>query len=375
MNGNGYLRTKLGAVTLMSVMSISVVACGGASGSSSAPHVGSAVENSTTSEPLSAATSSVVPATTTTTSPPVSTAAAPVVTAAPTTPPPVVTAAPDPHGVGIETGCVRSDIDFDAVRVAAGVTQPEVGRIPPSTCNVLVYATGTDGRIAWLEVGIGDIFGWSAQSNFVQTSFAPAPVSIPAGVAVATTLPAAVAPVVGGATLDFAAQTVFGFGVGYVSFDQVVNTVSAQLGPVTSDTGWLPEIPADPDDGCSGSPPTRILSWGDLTITISQPHQPGPSAALSQYLELWYVGDPTVSNVLGRNVSGAPTGVHTADGIGIGSTMKSVNAAYGAEFQFSGTSIGSQLVYGHVNETTAMAVALLAVNDHITGIGTLLIAC
>jgi hypothetical protein len=239
---------------------------------------------------------------------------------------------------------------------------------------VLVYATGTDGRIPWLEVGIGDIFGWSAQSNFVQTSLAPAPVSIPAGVAVATTLPAAVAPVIGGAALDFRAQTLFGFALGYVSFDQVVNTVSAQLGPVTSDTGWIPEVPADPDDGCSGSPPTRILSWGDLTVTISDRGQPGSTAGTSDFLELWYVGDPTVSNVLGRNVSGAPTGVHTADGIGIGSTMKSVNAAYGAEFQYETGNI-AQTFIGHIDEANAVAIAILAVDGQVTGIGTQIIAC
>jgi hypothetical protein len=238
---------------------------------------------------------------------------------------------------------------------------------------VLVYATGTDGRITWLEVGSGDIFGWSAQSNFVQTSFAPPPLQTPVGV-VAATLPPAPVPVVGGAALDFRAQTLFGFGIGYVSLDQVVNVISAQLGPVTSDTGWLPEVPAGPEDDCSSSAPTRILSWGDLTITVSQRDQPGPSAALSEYLELWYVGDPTVSNVLGRSIPGAPTGLHTADGIGIGSTMKSVNAAYGAEFQYEEGNI-AQTSIGHINEANAVAIALLAVDGQITGIGIQIIAC
>lgn len=117
------------------------------------------------------------PATTVNPQPTATLAPAPtaIVTAAPTTTPPPAPAPTVPHGAAIETRCVRSDIDFDAVREAPGVTQPEVGRIPPSTCNVQVYATGTDGRITWLEVGIGDIFGWSAESNFLAEGLGCAP--------------------------------------------------------------------------------------------------------------------------------------------------------------------------------------------------------
>ncbi len=89
---------------------------------------------------------------------------------APTPAPP-----PDANAAPIETGCVRPNIDFAAVREAPGVTQPEVGRIPPGTCGVPVYAEGSDGRIAWLQVGFGGTFGWSAKSNFVQESLQPAP--------------------------------------------------------------------------------------------------------------------------------------------------------------------------------------------------------
>jgi hypothetical protein len=47
------------------------------------------------------------------------------------------------------------------------VANLEVGRIPPATCQVQVYARGSDGKISWLEVAVGDIVGWSAESNFV----------------------------------------------------------------------------------------------------------------------------------------------------------------------------------------------------------------
>ncbi len=105
---------------------------------------------------------------------PVITEALPVITEpAPTTSPPPPP--PDPQGGPIGTGCVRSNIDFAAVREAPGVSRLEVGRIPPGTCDVQVYAEGTDGRIAWLQVAIGDTFGWSARSNFVQESLQPVP--------------------------------------------------------------------------------------------------------------------------------------------------------------------------------------------------------
>jgi hypothetical protein len=102
------------------------------------------------------------------------TTVAPLITEpAPTTaaaPPP-----PDPVGGPVETGCVRSNIDFAAVREAPGVARVEVGRIPPGTCDVQIYAEGTDGRIAWLQVAISGTFGWSAKSNFVQESLQPVP--------------------------------------------------------------------------------------------------------------------------------------------------------------------------------------------------------
>jgi hypothetical protein len=96
---------------------------------------------------------------------------------APTAPPVTTTPPPppaDPTGAPIETGCVRPNIDFAAVREAPGVTRAEVGRIPPGTCGVQIYAEGSDGRIAWLQVAVGGDFGWSAKSNFVQDSLQPA---------------------------------------------------------------------------------------------------------------------------------------------------------------------------------------------------------
>jgi hypothetical protein len=129
------------------------------------------------------ATTSTLPATTavaaTTTTPAVAPTLAPPtlapLTVAPATESTVAATAAGPQGAAIETGCVRSNIDFAAVRAAPGVDQTQVGAIPPGTCDVVVYAIGSDGRIPWLQVASGDVFGWSAESNFVEASFAPAP--------------------------------------------------------------------------------------------------------------------------------------------------------------------------------------------------------
>jgi len=134
----------------------------------------------TTSAATEAATTVVPESSTTVTSQPQLTSTVPptvviptvvVTTALPTLPPPPPTTATPatstPLGPVIDTRCVRSNIDFAAVREAPGKTQPEVGRIPPSTCDVQVYAVGSDGQIPWLLVSVGDISGWSAESNFV----------------------------------------------------------------------------------------------------------------------------------------------------------------------------------------------------------------
>jgi hypothetical protein len=123
-----------------------------------------------------ATTTSVAPvATTLVVAPAVAPTSAAPAPPVPATAPPVPPTAADPHGVAIETGCVRSNIDFAAVRQAPGVDQAQVGEIPPGTCDVLVYAISSDGRIPWLQVAFGDVFGWSAESNFLQSSLVSPP--------------------------------------------------------------------------------------------------------------------------------------------------------------------------------------------------------
>lgn len=237
------------------------------------------------------------------------------------------------------------------------MSQREVGEIPPATCNVLVYATGTDGRIAWLEVGIGDIFGWSAQSNFVQTSFGPPPAATPA-----------VAPpaVSGGPALDLQAQTVFGYHVGNVSTDQMINNISTRLGPPTFDTGWVPPAPPSTDDDCSIDVPSRTTRWGDLTLAWWQQTQ-------SDYLWSWSVGNPGVTAQADpngpNNFLQPATGLRDAAGIGVGSTIEAVNAVEGQAFQFTIPGAGQQFAFGVADAASGAAASMLAEGDIVTGIG------
>jgi hypothetical protein len=156
------------------VLAGAVVGCAEGDGSTSISTEAPVV--TTTAAPQT--TTAVIPQPTTSGSPQLITTIASLPTSPVTSPPttivgvePTTAATPPPttgpHGVAVDSRCVRPDIDFAAVREAPGVTQVQVGEIPPSTCDVQVYATGTDGRIAWLEVSFGDVFGWSAESNFV----------------------------------------------------------------------------------------------------------------------------------------------------------------------------------------------------------------
>ena len=292
-----------------------------------------------------------------TTTVPVVTTVIPTIAASPR---PTITV--DPHGVAIESGCVRSNIDFAAVRAQPGKNQTQVGEIPPGTCGVLVYATGSDGRIPWLEVAIGDVFGWSAQSNFVQSSFGPPPIAASP----------VTSPPIGSAALDLQAETVFGFHVGSVSSDEMIGVVSGRLGAPTSDTGWVPPAPSTGDDTCDIVVPSRTVRWGDLSLNFWQ----NPD---SDFLWLWTVGDLAVTGQVappgGTTALGPPTGLRDAAGIGVGSTIESVNAADGAEFQFAVPGAGQQNIRGTVDPTEDSAALMLAVDDLVTGLGSMLQFC
>lgn len=184
------VKFEIRLIAVMSIALLGVAACGSDNSLGSPTSLPPLPPIVPTSNPALVPTSLVVlPATTVlppTTPPPVvildpptTTIGAPPPTTiigvppATTTPPAPAPPPPDPQGGPIETGCVRPNIDFAAVREAPGVAQAEVGRIPPGTCDVPIYAEGSDGRIAWLQVGIGGTFGWSARSNFVQDSIQP----------------------------------------------------------------------------------------------------------------------------------------------------------------------------------------------------------
>jgi hypothetical protein len=76
---------------------------------------------------------------------------------------PVPTAAPIPP----TTICVRSNIDFSALRSAPGVSSPLLAQIPPGDCSVILLTTQTidAGGFPWYNVEWAGIQGWCAVSN------------------------------------------------------------------------------------------------------------------------------------------------------------------------------------------------------------------
>ena len=114
-------------------------------------------------------------------------------------------------------------------------------------------------------------------------------------------MPAAVVPGAGAIALDVNAQTVFGLGVGPAKADDVIDTVSAQLGPVTSDTDWytLPKTGAGGAADCLADQESRILRWGDLSIALWR-------KAGAESIWSWSVGNPAVSGYGDRREPNIP---------------------------------------------------------------------
>jgi len=141
-------------------------------------------------------------------------------------------------------------------------------------------------------------------------------------------------PASGPVALDLNAQTVFGLGVGPAKAADVLDTVSAELGPVTSDTNWytLPKTGAGGTSDCLADQESRILRWGDLSIAFWR-------KAGAESIWSWSVGNPAVSGYEDRrepNIPASPTatGLRTPEGIGVGSTFDDLSDVYGERFQF-----------------------------------------
>jgi hypothetical protein len=250
--------------------------------------------------------------------------------------------------------------------------------------------------LPWIVLSVAACVSGSSQSNAsnADSTTPPSTTSAPPTVTTAlevptteaaspTTQPTATSstpPGWGSTALDVNAQTVFGVGVGYVSSDQVLVDVSAEMGPASSDTGWytLPSLaPDDTTTDCLANIPSRILHWGDLSIAFFE----SKFGVGGQFLRSWSVGAAISSQTDRREpnmpLSPEPTGLQTAESIAVGSALDDVTTAYGQRFlfvsQFDNPDISGNQI--EIDQATGSAIFLRATNGIIDGIGASISFC
>jgi hypothetical protein len=110
--------------------------------------------------------------------------------------------------------------------------------------------------------------------------------------------------------------------------DDALAVIGASLGPVGVDTGWyeleLADVSGDPQ--CLAGAEYRVLWWGDLSVAFRRFDG-------VELLWTWSVGDRRASGFGDRGEptvdgTGAPTGLVTEAGIGVGSTVEELSAAF-----------------------------------------------
>lgn len=157
------------------------------------------------------------------------------------------------------------------------------------------------------------------------TSTAPTtPSTAPMTVASSTaTVPSPPRARIAGA-IDMQALAVFGHSIAMgpepIAADATIADISSDLGPPAVDTGWRQGW------ACSAQVESRLVRWGDLRLVFLR----GESA---EHLSSWRIGDPTGLSVddAGPDVGALPpTGITTADGVGIGSAIADVDTLSGA---------------------------------------------
>ncbi len=143
----------------------------------------------------------------------------------------------------------------------------------------------------------------------------------------------ALTKVVASAGLDLARGAAYGYYAGqYVaSVDDLVASISEQLGEPSHDTGWFvtppPERPGEPD--CLADMTTRAIWWGDFVVWL------WPDERLTGgTIWNWTLGaQPTDVNVFADTpYTPTPSGLTTVEGFGVGQPMSSVDDHYGARF-------------------------------------------
>lgn len=173
--------------------------------------------------------------------------------------------------------------------------------------------------------------------------------------------------------IDAAASTIWGLHLfAERPSDDVVQVVSDRLGAPTTDTGFLPM----PEEfACTGKESYRVARWGDLRMTFGQgytdPTAPDVEPTDSETMIAWSVGDDVAAPLAptGETPEGPePTGITTAEGVGIGSDRAELQAAFGDAILGGGDERVSVYV-PDAGGAVPVATAFVFDGDTIVGIG------
>jgi hypothetical protein len=125
--------------------------------------------------------------------------------------------------------------------------------------------------------------------------------------------------------IDWAESAVLGTPIGYYGPDTLQERINPVLGEPTADSGWfVVEAIAPGDEDCLAGQELRVLHWGDLTVAFKKGVT--PDGLEGEQMWSWVVGDLRASGFSSFREPvaapiGTPTGLHTEDGFGVGSSI------------------------------------------------------
>lgn len=203
-----------------------------------------------------------------------------------------------------------------AIDLVADLTPDPTQTMPTSIDNDLVAQSTTSTPPPTTAPFVPDV---SIDAAAPATSTLP---TTPLPTVPATAPPAGSTPIEAVAVSD---RTVFGVGLfEAVDVDAVSNDISAHLGSPTTDSGWQSMVG---QTDCTGSTDFRVLWWDDFRMTFERYQT---DDVVRDELSAWTIGDPTLfaTAPFGDLPTPARSDIVTAEGIGLGSTLADVAAAW-----------------------------------------------
>lgn len=157
----------------------------------------------------------------------------------------------------------------------------------------------------------------SVPTTELSTTMAPPP----------TTAPPDTSPVTTATTTTVPLLHLSPDGVGIARFgdspDEALEAVTGLLGPADEDSGWIPSIS---DFGICPGTEVRVVRWAGLRFFFSD----GPTNFADDTRHFFYYSQSPVADTDALDL-------RTPDGIGLGSTVAQLRAAYGGDVAISST--------------------------------------